>query len=136
MNDINVTRVSRTARGVTSGAADHDVALADSNQVAHERIVRTVRWLLENTEVSQRDLAELLECDVSSVNRALLVVDRGPRQRRRDWRAREVFRLSLFFDLPVEVFYGTNVEEVWAQRMEAARAEHRALLESLGENDE
>jgi hypothetical protein len=112
-----------------------DVPLADSNRVAHERIVATVRWLLNNTQVTQRELAGLLECDVSSVNRALLVAGNDPRQRRRDWRAHEVYRLALFFDLPVEVFYGTNVEEVWNQRMEAARAEHRALIAGLNLSD-
>lgn len=136
MNDIDVTSARRTEHDSTPSEADRNVTLAESNQVAHERIVATVRWLLDHTTVSQRELADLLECDVSSVNRALLVADRGPRQRRRGWRAGEVFRLALFFDLPVEVFYGTNVEDVWEQRMNAARAEHRVLLESLGEDAE
>lgn len=127
MNDIDVTR---------RGRANEDVALADSDRVAHARIVRTVRWLQEHEHVSQRELAGLLDCDVSSVNRALIIEDTGPRGRRRDWRAHEVFRLALFFDLPVEVFYGTNVEEVWEERMAAARTEHNALLQSLDEDDD
>lgn len=134
MNDTNVTRKGRSPEAAVT---DGEVSLADSNEVAHERIVTTVRWLLEHTTVSQRELAEVLECDVSSVNRALMVKEPdGARRRQRAWRAGEVFRLALFFDLPVEVFYGTNVEAVWEQRLEAQRAEHRALLESLGDGDE
>lgn len=136
MNHIDVTRPGRT-RLKANGSADQDIPLADSDSVAHERIVATVRWLLANTEVSQRELAELLECDVSVVSRSLITKDtNGPRQRRRDWRAHEVFRLALFFDLPVETFYGTNVEQVWEKRMVAARKAHGTLLQSLGDGDD
>lgn len=133
MNDIGVTPPPTPGAG-TSGV-DDEVSLEDSDQVAHERITTTLRWLLDHTSATQRELADLLGVDKSSVNRALLVEDKGPRQRKRDWRAREVFRLALYFDLPVEVFYGTNVEQVWQERMSAARAQHAALLKSLNDED-
>lgn len=131
MNDIDVTLTGHPA------SSDGAVPLADSSQVAHERIGNTVRWLLVQTKMSQRQLADLLECDVSSVNRALILKDSETgRARRRLWRAHEVYQMALFFDVPVETFYGTNVEQVWKERMTAARSEHEALLRSLNEPSE
>lgn len=127
MNNIDVTRGEHAAP--RDGSSDDErVSLANSDQVAHQRIVDAVRWLMTHANVTQRQLADLLECDVSGVNRALLVHDHP---RRRDWRAREVWRLALFFDVPVETFYGTDVERIWQERMQAARDEHRRLLKSL-----
>jgi hypothetical protein len=127
MNHIDVTRPGRTRLTPTGSGP----------QATHQRIVATVRWLLNHTDVTQRELADLLDVDVSVINRSLIMKSSGgPRERRRDWRAHEVFRLAMFFDLPVETFYGTNVEEVWEQRMTAAREAHNVRLQSLDEGDD
>lgn len=105
--------------------------IADSGDEAHRRIVATVRFLLDHGGTTQSELAELLDCDPSSINRALLLTDTGARSRRREWRASEVYTMAVYFDLPVEVFYGTNIEEAWEQQMAAARLEHARLLRLL-----
>lgn len=129
MNNIDVTR-----NGQEGAGAGDEVPLEESAQVAHDRIVSTIRWLLAHTDVTQQDLARLLEFQESTMSRCL--IEHGAPGRRRDWRAPEVFRLALFFDLPVEVFFGTNVEAEWERRMRAARRDHRALLRALDEEDD
>lgn len=129
MNHTDVTPSDEGAESVDVETTE--ITLAEGGDIAHERIVRTVRWILDHSDYTQKELADLLGMDRASINRALLLEDKTEKQRRREWKATEVFRMALLFDLPVEVFFGTSVEEEWERRMADARKEHRALLRSL-----
>jgi hypothetical protein len=79
----------------------------DYQSEVHRAICTRVRRLLTG-EVTQRDLADLLECDVSSINRALLLTDRGERHRQRQWRAWEVYAVSDMYGASLQHFFPRN----------------------------
>lgn len=80
---------------------------------AHRAIVARVRRLLDGTSATQRELASLLGCDVSSINRALLVDD----PRRREWRAWEVYAIAEDFGIPILEFFPRAIGGVRPQTM-------------------
>ena len=75
--------------------------MTDDKNEAHRRICERVRQLLDQRITSQRELADLLGCDASSVNRALKL----DHSRRREWRAWEVYAIAVTYGIPIQQFF-------------------------------
>lgn len=101
------------------------LTLDNAEAEAHRRAASTVRFLLSQTGMSQQRLADLLGCDKSGINRALL--DPGhPRQR--GWRHGEIMTMSIFFEVDPGVFYSTDVERVWQEGLAARQKNVKGKL--------
>lgn len=101
---------------------DSSLTLATAEAEAHRRASSAVKFLLAKKGITQQDLANLLGCDKSGINRALLPPGAS---RQRWWRHGEIMAMAIIFDVPPSVFYETDIHAVWQERLAAAAKERQ-----------
>lgn len=99
-----------------------DLTLANAEAEAHRRASSAVRFLMARKGVSQQELANLLGCDKSGINRALLPVGAN---RQRWWRHGEIMAMAIIFEVDPALFYESDVHAAWQERLAPALAERQ-----------
>lgn len=105
---------------------DGSLNLANAEEEAHRRASTAVRFLMAKKGITQQDLAKLLNCDKSGINRALLPPGAT---RQRWWRQGEIMKMAIIFDVDPSVFYASDIHTIWQERLAPALAERQRQAE-------